>query len=271
MRRPFLVACALALPLIAGPPAPAAADGYAAADAEAALRLSQEAVGRPLGDYAFRAPDGRQYRLSDFRGKPLAVNFIYTSCADICPAITATLADAAEQAWEVFGKDSFRVVTVGFDVANDTPDAMRLFSGRRGYKFRDWLFLSGELPEILGLAQDTGFTFYRSAKGFDHLSQVTLIDSEGVVRAQVYGDNFNIRQFMEPLKAILTGEIGALAGLSGLADRVRLFCTVYDAASGKYKVDYSFYIQIFAGLTVCVSVAIFLMRSWRRARTAPRG
>lgn len=47
-------------------------------DEKIALRESQAAIGRAVGEYAFRDTDGKTVRLSDLRGKPLVVNFIYT-------------------------------------------------------------------------------------------------------------------------------------------------------------------------------------------------
>lgn len=255
---------ALLLLLLAVP----AAAQETAKDPETALKISQAAIGTQLGDYTFTAADGRKVSLSELRGAPVALNFIYTACADVCPTIVTTLADAADDSWKALGKGSFKVVTVGFNTPADSPDAMRIFAAQRGVRNSDWLFLSGDLPSIAGLAQDTGFVFFDSAKGFDHLSQVTLIDRNGVVRAQVYGDSFDLPRFMEPMKALVLG--GPIRGFDGLWDRVRLFCTVYDARSGKYYFDYSFFVEIFAGVLVLVPVGWFLLQNWRASRRLRR-
>lgn len=243
--------------------APAAAQ-ETARDAESALKVSQAVIGQPVGDYTFTGIDGRKIRLADLRGRPVALSFIYTACADTCPTITDTLADAAASAWDALGVNSFKVVTIGFNAPADSPEAMRMFAGRRGFQHQDWLWLSGELPEIGGLARDTGFVFFESAKGFDHIAQVTLIDPQGIVRGQIYGENFDLPKLVAPIKAMLIG--APFDSDVSIADRVRFFCTVYDARTGKYRVDYSFYVEIFAGLTILVPGAWFLMRQWRRQR-----
>lgn len=235
-----------------------------AKDPATALKFSQAAIGTRLGDYSFTAADGRAVRLSDLRGTPLALTFIYTACADTCPTLVTTLADVADDAWAALGAGRFKLVTVGFNVPADSASAMRVFAAQRGLRNRDWLFLAGDLPSIAGLAQDTGFVFFDSAKGFDHLAQVTLIDRDGVVRAQVYGDTFDLANFTEPMKALVLG--GPVRGMDGVWDRVRLFCTVYDARSGKYYFNYSFFIEIFAGITVLLPVAWFLLKNWRSSR-----
>ncbi|MFZ3128547.1 MAG: SCO family protein, partial [Rhodoferax sp.] len=54
-------------------------------DQKAALGLSQAVVGRAVGDYTLLDREGRPVRLSQFRGKPLLVSFIYTGCFQVCP------------------------------------------------------------------------------------------------------------------------------------------------------------------------------------------
>jgi protein SCO1/2 len=49
-------------------------------------------------------------------------------------------------------------------------------------------------------------------------------------------------------------------------DRIRLFCTVYDPATGRYEIDNSLFIQIAIGLIVVLTVSFYLWREFRRAR-----
>ena len=69
-----------------------AAHGF---DEKAALKESQAAIGRALGEHRFTDSEGRPVRLADLRGKPLVVNFVYTGCFQACPVATAFLASAA--------------------------------------------------------------------------------------------------------------------------------------------------------------------------------
>ena len=71
-------------------------------------------------------------RLTDFAGTPLLVSLVYTSCYHSCPVTTRRLRDAVAAARSVLGADSFAVVTVGFDAANDTPDRCACSAASRG-------------------------------------------------------------------------------------------------------------------------------------------
>jgi len=54
--------------------------------------------------------------------------------------------------------------------------------------------------------------------------------------------------------------------IASLVDRVRLFCTVYDPASGRYEFDKSLFIQIAIGFLIVLSVAVYLFREFRKSR-----
>ena len=252
------------------PGAPLAATDKSDYTPEQALTYSQAAIGRTLANYAFTDSHGEAVTMADFRGKPLVVSFIYTSCADSCPIITQTLADAAASARNALGNDSFSVVSVGFDSAADSPDRMRYFATQQGIDVADWKFLSGDLPSMVGLAENLGFIFYSSPKGYDHLSQVTVLDGKGVVYRQVYGQTFDLPLLVEPLKELVFGTPTPFASVGDLIKKVRLFCTIYDPAQDRYRFDYSIFIQLFVGTLIVGGMFIFVLREWVRIFRARR-
>lgn len=238
-------------------------------DAETALAISQAAVGEQLLDLAFTNQDGQEVRLSGLRGKPLLISLIFTSCHHVCPAITRHLATAVEDARSVLGEDSFSVATMGFDTANDSPEAMRTFAVKQSINEPEWYFLSGDEATIQALVRNLGFTYFPSPRGFDHVNQVTIVDQEGIIYQQVYGAAFELPWLVEPLKDLVFGRPRSTAHfIAGFADRVRLFCTVYDPRTGKYRFDYSLFVQIAVGATVVLGVLAWLLIEARRRRKA---
>ena len=102
--------------------------------------------------------------------------------------------------------------------------------------------------------------------GFDHLTQVTVIDANGRVFRQVYGESFALPMLVAPLQELATGAPAPVQDLSGLLEKVRILCTVYDPLSGRYRLNYGLFIEIFAGLSVLGAIALYLGREWRRQR-----
>lgn len=261
--RALIVAAALA----AGAASASAAEIEAPAfDANSALRASQAAIGRRLPpDVAFTDQAGARRSLGEFRGRPLIVSPVYTSCFGVCPATTTRLREATAIASSVLGPGSFRVLTIGFDTANDTPGRMRDFAAARG-KFPDgWTFGAADAGNAGRLLDAVGFTYAASPRGFDHMIQATILDAEGVVFRQVYGQEIEPPQLVEPLKRLALGQRSGEDTFASLVEGVRLICTVFDPKSGRYRFDWSIVLSFAIGVMCFTAVAVFLWRSWFRA------
>lgn len=240
-------------------------------DPTAALTFSQAAIGRQVGDHKFIDQDGNPVRLTDYRGQPLIISLIFTACTHTCPLLTQSLAEAVEAAQEALGADRFRTVTVGFDPIADTPERLHDYVAAQGINLPNWRFLSGDAATINALIQDLGFIKVESARGFDHLAQTSVIDSDGKVYQQVYGDTFNVTAVVDPLKAALSHSAAKNLDFASIIERVRLFCTLYDPRSNRYAFDYSFFISIAVGSATLFGLGFILIGSWLRSRKAPLG
>jgi protein SCO1/2 len=238
-------------------------------DEETAINHSQARVGQPLGEYRFTRRDGGTATLSEFAGKPMLISMIFTSCHHVCPTTTKRLDDAVRAAKDVLGPDAFNVVTVGFDTVNDTPEAMKAFARQQSVRDENWAFLSADFETVNALATDLGFIYYRSPRGFDHITQVSVIDKTGQVYRQVYGVQFELPWLVEPLKELVFDRPATLRNpFANLVGRIRLFCTVYDPARDRYHFDFSLFIQMAIGFLSIVGIGWFLVREMRRSRTS---
>ena len=241
----------------------AAQQGY---DREAALAISQGALGNTIGDYTFRDVKGQTFSLQSLRGKPLVISLIYTSCHHVCPVITANIEKHADIAHEALGEDAFSIISIGFDWQVDTPDRMRMYASGKGIDTPNWHFLSSDEPTVAAISKDVGFQFFATAKGFDHLSQTTIVDADGKVYRQVYGQDFDAPAFVEPLKELVFDTPRDAGIVDHWVDTFKLFCTVYDPNSGRYKFDYSIFMTILVGVLCLGAILIFIITEWRRAR-----
>ena len=234
-------------------------------DREAALTASQNAIGETLGDYVFRNTQGQSFRLSELAGKPVVVSLIYTSCHHVCPLITKNLEEKVSIAREAFGEDAFSVVTIGFDWRVDTAEQMRIYASSRRIDASNWHFLSGDAQTIDAISANVGFQFAASAKGFDHLSQTTIVDGNGQIYRQVYGQDFDAPAFVEPLKELIFDTPREAGIIEHWVDTFRFFCTVYDPNSGRYLFDYSIFMTILVGVLCLGAILYFIVYEWRRS------
>ena len=240
-----------------------AAEAY---DRDQALHESQAAIGRPLADLTFRDIHGQPFELAKLRGKPVVLSLIYTSCHHVCPMITRNVKRTVEIGREALGDDAFSVVTIGFDWQVDTPDRMRMYASGHGIDTANWYFLSGDDTSISAISDSVGFRFYPSTKGFDHLSQTTVVDADGIIYRQVYGQDFDAPAIVEPLKELVFDTPKSAGIVEHWVDTFRLFCTVYDPNTGRYRFDYSIIMTILVGTLCLGAIATFIVREWRHAR-----
>jgi protein SCO1/2 len=235
-----------------------------------ALAYSQAAIGTTVQGIELVKSDGAPVALESYRGKPLVLSMIFSSCHHICPTTTQYLQEVVKKARAVLDEDSFQVVTVGFDTPNDSPERMAHFRTSTGISGEHWDFLSGDADNMAALVHQLGFIYTPSARGFDHLIQSTVIDAQGKIYRQVYGIQFPTPQLIEPLKQLVFGEPKSQSTLDYLSNRVRLFCTVYDPATDNYHIDISVFIGTFVGLVVSIIFGRVLFKEWRRSFEADR-
>jgi protein SCO1/2 len=257
-----IAAAALAVSAWSGP-------AHAAFDVDGALAAGTEALGTSVANHTLVNRAGTPVELADLRGKPILVHPVYTSCYHSCNVLTRYLREMVVIARGAVGEDAFRVVTVGFDTASDTPEQMREYANRNGVDDEHWLFLSGTPATISALTREIGFRYAASPQGFDHLAQVTMLDAEGRVYRQLYSDAFPAPALVEPLKELVFGRRAQATSIDGWINGVKLLCTVYDPTTGAYTFDYSLFIGAAIGTLCLGGVAVFLVRAWRQHE--PRG
>jgi protein SCO1/2 len=157
-------------------------------------------VDRALTDttYTLAASDSSTVRFpNDVLGTPIVLGTIYTNCPNICPQITANMKDVRRQLED---PSAVQFVSVSFDPRRDTPARLAAYRRQFGLANTSWLFLTGTPPTIGRLMdrldvrhtlKGTDREFPRpspdSAYVYNHSNQITLIDSQGRVRAEYAG------------------------------------------------------------------------------------
>ncbi len=252
-------------------PARRAAGTVPALDESEARRAADAAIGRVVPDVELLDRSGRPVRLSDFRGKPLLVSFIYTGCFQVCPAQTRALYESVKGLDRLLGEHQFNVVSIGFNQPFDSPDAMRSFARQHRIEHRNWEFLSPPRQSVDTLARAFGFSFVATPAGFDHVLGVTVVDASGRIHAQVYADRLRADHLGAPLRELLlNAPPAATSTLAAVVERVRILCTVYDPETGEYRYDYKLIFEIIGGMLFFISVALYFLFEWRDQRRARR-
>ncbi len=233
-----------------------------AVDKEAGfVEKAEGAIGRKIGDYTFIDQDGERFRLRDVIGEPLIISFIYTECTYTCPIITSQLATIINKASREFG-NGFQVITIGFDVEHDTPQRMMEYGLRFTKNFDRWHFLSGDINTIRAITKELGFYYTKSGDEFVHLNMLTIIDRDGRVYKNIYGQRFRYKDISSAFKQILSGKRAAATTTTSrgwsLIGSIKLLCSRYNPATGRYEFYYPYFIvMVTQGITL-IAIFVFL-------------
>jgi protein SCO1 len=130
---------------------------------------------RPPGatapDVALRDQDGAPSSLAAFRGRPVVVTFLYSTCRDTCPAQVQTIRGALDD----LGRD-VPVVGVSVDPAGDTAERARRFVRRMRMTGR-MTYLLGDRPALTRVWR--AFGIRPKSADLEHSAYVVLVDGRG--------------------------------------------------------------------------------------------
>jgi protein SCO1/2 len=116
------------------------AAGCAHGDAPGSYQASNKADCLP--DLTLTDQNGREVSLASLKGRPVLIDFVYTSCASTCPLQTAKMAKVAKLLGPQLGSQVM-IVSLTLDPETDTPAKLNDYARRYGADSSSWLFLTG--------------------------------------------------------------------------------------------------------------------------------
>src|SRR5262245_35331745 len=96
----------------------------------------------PAPEFALNNQDGKRLALKDLRGKVLAITFIFASCADTCPLLTAKMVGIQDRLGSAFGTQVF-FLSITVDPERDTPAVLKRHAEAHKANTAGWAFLTG--------------------------------------------------------------------------------------------------------------------------------
>lgn len=155
-------------------------------------------------EFRLTTQDGAPLALADLQGKVVVVSFIYTSCADTCPLLTAKLVSIQKALGAAFGKDVF-FLSITVDPKHDRPEVLKQYAEALGCDLTGWAFLTGTVEQIRKVARGYGVYYDARAVGdVDHNLLTSLIDRRGALRVQYMGDRFDPAEFLHDINWLAT-------------------------------------------------------------------
>jgi protein SCO1/2 len=189
---------------VATPAAAAAAPGAGPAGVVTPLPNRAIGVGDPVPDFALTDQTGATVRLSELRGQPVAVTFLYTRCpiADACPMTTAKFSKLDA----MLGQRGFgQLLTVTVDPEHDTPRVLADYAKKAGANPKRWKFLTGDPKAVAEVASRFGILYYPERGQIVHGQGVAVVDPRGRLSTITYGNQWQPEQVMRDLEQAKKG------------------------------------------------------------------
>jgi len=161
-------------------------------------------VGELVPDFTLIDQNGKPVRLSQFRGEPVAVTFVYTRCpvATACPVTVGKFSKiAAALEKEKFGT----LLAVTVDPAGDTPAVLKEYADHIGADPTRWRFLTGDPAAVARVAERFGVLYYPDRGQIVHSQTVAVVDPDGRIANVYYGEQWEPESVLQDLEKARKG------------------------------------------------------------------
>jgi protein SCO1/2 len=161
-------------------------------------------IGSAVPNFTLTDQARRQVSFSQFSGKVVALNFIYTSCAlpTYCFRMANNFGVVQRRLKDHLGRDLI-LLTVTFDPQRDTPQVLAHYAQTWKADPNTWHFLTGPLPEVRRVTALFGMDFFPDEGLMNHSLHTVVIDRQGKVVANIEGNQFTAEQLVDLMTSVL--------------------------------------------------------------------
>jgi protein SCO1 len=164
--------------------------------------IGRKATQTVVPEFALVDQNGKLFRFGTARGKIVLATFVFTTCPDVCPLLTAKFATIQRTLREK-KIDDYLLLSITTDPTRDTPAALKSYGEQFKADFNHWLFLTGSRKDLAKVWQDFGVTVRRTADGqIQHTTLTTLIDQSGIRRVDYYTDKWGEKEILKDMASL---------------------------------------------------------------------
>ena len=161
-------------------------------------------VGQPVPDFTLTDQLRRAVTLSTLRGKVVAINFVYTSCAlpQFCFR-TANHFGVLQRRLKAQLAGDLVMLTVTFDPVRDTPEVLSEYATQLHADANAWRFLTGATEEVKRVCRLFGVDAFEEEGLMNHSLRTAVIDRQGNLAANIEGNLYTATQLGDLVEAVL--------------------------------------------------------------------
>jgi len=162
-------------------------------------------VGAVVPDFKLTDQKFHEVELGQFRGKVVAINFMYTTCQlpDFCLRIVNHFGVLQKRFKDQLGRDLI-FLTISFDPVRDQPDVLDRYASQWKPDPNVWHFLTGAVPEIQRVLDMFGVSAFPDDGLMDHSLHTAVIDRTGRLAANIEGNRYSADQLADLVRKVLS-------------------------------------------------------------------
>jgi len=168
-------------------------------------KRTTDTIWHQVKDISFTNQNDKHVSLSDAKGKIIVLNFFFTRCPTICPALTLNM----KRLQHSFAKNDSIVqfISVSVDPESDSVPQLRNFANKFNANQDNWWFVTGNKKDIY----DFAFTEMKASiadtnvdTAFIHTENFFLLDSSRVIRGWYNGfDTVKLAQLARDIPILM--------------------------------------------------------------------
>jgi protein SCO1/2 len=162
-------------------------------------------VGDRVPDFLLIDQNAAPVQLSQFAGRTVTINFIYTRCPlpDYCLRSSNNFGRLQKRFHDQLGRDLI-LLTVSFDSNFDQPEVLAKYARIWKADSRSWHFLTGPAAEIERVCGLFGVTYWHEEGSMTHSLHTVVIDRSGKLVSNIEGNQYTVEQLGDLLDATLS-------------------------------------------------------------------
>ncbi len=154
-------------------------------------------------DFTLLNQNGERFDSTKLRGKVVVLDFIYTTCTDVCPLFTANFAQL-QQRLNTEHKGNVFLVSITTDPEVDSAKVLKSYAQRYGADFQNWAFLTGSEAQLKQVWKNFGIRVIRKGRGLvQHTSLTTVLDQQGIRRFNYFGEKWQLKDLQKDIAELL--------------------------------------------------------------------
>lgn len=155
-------------------------------------------------NFTLQDVNGQPYQFKESDGKVRLVEFLFTSCPDICPMTTYNMVHIQNELkkQQLWG-NKVQFLSITFDPEHDTPEVFKAYGDKMGMDYSGWTLLTGTEKETADVAKSFGVLVQKLPDDtFVHsVTSLMLVDPSGKIR-KIFkmGDEMNNDEIIKMIR-----------------------------------------------------------------------